>query len=398
MKKPAQLTLTSVALIAGVVLTAGYLTHQVQAQLTSPTASPSGSTPLVQPLRPTASAAATLTASPAAAVSQPTPTPDPLVLTTAQNNEMKLTATPVRIGDDNSLLLKPGEKKQVTLKVYNNSSTATKIITLAEDFVIGEDGATPQPVDVTETNNRWSLKKWLTIVPNSQTIKAGETGVVSVLIEVPADALPGGHYAMVMHQPDLGKDAANDEEKSTVINQRVGTLLYVVVDGPIYEEAFIRDLYIPQFQELGPVPYSFVFDNDSDTHLQPKLTFNVYNIWGKRIYSEAVESKNIFPKDSRTFDQGVWERIWGFGRYKGEVVAVYGSQSATKMLSTTFWLFPLKLVLAIGVAVITFIGIFIAIRRHMIHRSQDQTKRVRELEETVARMEQEKTNPPQVNE
>lgn len=386
MTKPAQLSLKGIAFVLTIVLVGSFLTHQSQAQLTTTSSSPSASQPQVQPISDTA------TPSPLA------PTPEPLILTTTQDGEMRLTATPVRIGDDNSLRLKPGEKKQVTLKVYNNSQNAIKIISLAEDFVIGEDGATPQPVDVAETDNRWSLKKWVTVVPNSQTIKAGETGVISVLIEVPEDALPGGHYAMVMHQPDLGKDAANKDEKSTAIKQRVGTLLYVVVDGPIYEEAFIRELNIPQFQELGPVPYSFVIDNDSDVHIQPELSFNVYNIWGKRIFSEAINSKNIFPKDSRSFDEGMWERIWGFGRYKGEIVAVYGSQSATKMLSTYFWLFPLKLVLAIGVAIISFIGIFIAIRRHMIHRSQDQSKRVRELEETVARMEQDKNTPPQVKE
>ncbi|MBP7876204.1 hypothetical protein KA012_04385 [Candidatus Woesebacteria bacterium] len=326
------------------------------------------------------------------------PTPEPLILTSEADSAIKLTATPIRAGDDGSLLLKAGEKKQITLKVYNNSKMPMKIRSVVEDFVIGEDGASPQPVEESEADNRWSLKQWVTLVPNSQTIPAEGTGVVSVLIEVPADALPGGHYAMVMHQPDLGNTTPTGEAKNTAINQRVGTLLYVVVDGPMIEEAFIRELNIPGFQELGPVPYSFTIDNDSDTHIQPKLTFNVYNIWGKRIYSDSVPSKNIFPKDSRSFNDGTWDRVWGFGRYKGEIVAVYGSQSATKILSTFFWLFPLKLALAAGAGIIALIGMIISVRRHLIHRSQDQSKRVRELEEKVALMEQEKSTSPQADE
>lgn len=371
MNKPAQLSLGVFAFLILTLLAAG-TSLETRAQVSSPTA--------------TAPAAATRSAAPAA-------TPEPLTLSAEGSSEIKLTATPIRLGDDNSLLMKPGEKKQVTVKYYNNSSTAVKVLSTAQDFVIGEDGATPQPVDVAEADNRWSLKQWLTLVPNSQTVAAGATGTVNVVIEVPEDALPGGHYAMVIHQPDLGKAQANQDAKSTSINQRVGTLLYVVVDGPLVEEAFIRDLKIPNFQEYGPVPYQFKIDNDSDTHISPKLTFNVYNIWGKRIFSEPIGSKNIFPKDSRSFDEGTWERIWGFGRYKGEVVAVYGSSSATKMSAVFFWLFPLKLAMAIGLGILTLIGIFVSVRRHLIHRSQDQSKRVRELEETVARMEREKTPP-----
>lgn len=372
MRKPAQLSLSVCALGIAAVLAANSPSLLAFAQTATPSAVPTTTT-----------------------IASPAPTAEPLTLTNQNElSELRLTATPIRIGDDNSLLLQPGEKKQVTLKVYNNSPTSVKILSLVEDFIIGEDGATPEPVDVAEADNRWSLKKWVTVVPNTQTIAAGETGVVSVLIEVPDDALPGGHYAMVLHQPDLGNPTEVGEDKSTAVNQRVGTLLYVVVDGQLMEDASIRNLKIPQFQEFGPVPYSFMIDNNSDTHIQPKMTFNVYNIWGKRITSEPIESKNIFPKDTRDFDENQWERTWGFGRYKGEIVTVYGSESATKIASVYFWLFPAKIVMAIAIALLAVVGGIIAIRRHMIHRKQDQSKRVRELEETVARMEQEKQKPP----
>ena len=373
MHKPAQLTFELFALLILALIATGHIAP-AKAQLAE------------QPGAPTTTTQQTTNVA----------TPEPLVLTSAADSELKLTATPIRIGDDDSLRLKPGEKKQVTLKVYNTSKNAVKIRSLVEDFVIGDDGATPTPVETAEADNRWSLKNWITVAPNSQTIKAGETGAIGVLIEVPEDALPGGHYAMVLHQPDLGKDTADQEAKNTAVTQRVGTLIYVVVDGPILEEAFIRNFTIPQFQDFGPVPYSFDMDNNSDIHIQPKLTFNVYNIWGKRIHSEPIESKNIFPKDSRSFTDNSWDRVWGLGRYKGEIVAVYGSESMTNVLATTFWLFPLKLVLAIGVAFITLIAMIISIRRHMIHRSENQSKRVRELEEKVAQMEQEKTQTPQV--
>lgn len=379
MSKPAQLSLSVCIIGLLALIIAASATMHVQAQTTTaPAATP---TPFAAPAAPDASPAVIAA-----------PTAEQTEETAPANADMRLTATPIRIGDDNSLLLKPGEKKQVTLKVYNNSPTAVKILSLVEDFIIGEDGATPEPIDTPEADNRWSLKRWVTVVPNTQTIPAGQTGVISALIEVPEDALPGGHYAMVLHQPDLGRSMDREGTKSTAIDQRVGTLLYVVVDGQLMEDAAIRNFTIPSFQEFGPVPYSFMIDNNSDTHIQPQLNFNVYNIWGKRIASEPVTSKNIFPKDSRTFDGNHWDRIWGFGRYKGEIVAVYGTSSATKIASTYFWLLPIKLIMAIGIGILTLVGLFVAIRRHLIHRSQDQSKRVRELEETVARLEGQKTD------
>lgn len=377
MHKPAQLSLGFFALIFVIVL----------ATLTLPPAF--AQQPLVAPAPPVATARPTT--SPRITAK---PTPTPLTLTSEAAGEMKLTASPIKIGDDGSLLLKQGEKKQVTLKVFNNSPTAVKILTLTEDFIIGEDGETPVPVEESETDNRWSLKKWVTTVPATQSIPAGEVGIVNVLIEVPKDALPGGRYGMVLHQPDLGPNQPTEEAKDTAVNQRVGTLLYVQVDGPIMEDAFIRNFTMPQFQEFGPVPYSFVIDSDSDIHIKPQLTFNVYNIWGKKIFSEPVESRNIFPKASRSFTDNAWERIWGLGRYKGEVVAVFGSQSVTKTASVVFWLFPLKLALAIAAGLIALVGIATAVRRHYLHRKNDQSAKVRELEAKVAQMEQEKKAAP----
>ncbi len=313
----------------------------------------------------------------------------------AELDALTLIAMPTRIGDDMSLKIKPGDKKQVTVKVHNQSKAAVTVATKAEDLVVDTDGSTPIPINVPDADNRWSLASWVTIVPNQTTIRPNETAAIAVLIEVPEDALPGGHYAMITHQPTVGGVNVQGAETATGINQNVGTLVYVVVEGPVIEQAFIRDLTVPEQSDFGPVPFSFKIDNESDVHINPSLTFNVYNIWNKRIHSEAVPSNNIFPKASRDFS-GEWTRIWGYGRYKAEIVMVYGSASSTVLASSTFWLFPLKLLLAIGVLLITFIGVIVSIRRHMIHRSENQSKRVRELEEKVAQMEQEKTQTPQV--
>ena len=110
----------------------------------------------------------------------------------ATEDQVTLTAIPPRYGDDNSLLLQPGEKTQVQVRVRNSSPKTLPITTLATDFILDVDGETPIPV-TENVSNRWSLANWLTVVPQSQVLQPQETGVVNILIEVPEDALPGGH-------------------------------------------------------------------------------------------------------------------------------------------------------------------------------------------------------------
>ena len=305
-------------------------------------------------------------------------------------DQSSLTAIPTRLGDDNSVKIKPGEMKQVEVRVLNSGSKTMTVATDALDFTVGEDGATP--VAITETvegGNRWSLASWLTMTPNEQTLRPGQSGIINVLINVPEDALPGGHYAMITHRPTLGPISKDSNEASSAINQRVGTLLYVQVEGPINEEAYITNFLIPKFMEFGPVPYSFVVDNRSDIHITPKMGITIKNMFGKTVETAQLDTRNIFPFTSRTLD-GQWDRIWGFGRYTAEIVMSYGEEGKVVISRTSFWLIPVKLLIAIGVIFLTLVAIIISVRRHMIHRKNDQSGRIAELEKQLQTLEKEK--------
>lgn len=281
---------------------------------------------------------------------------DPSVLT--------LTAMPPRLGDDGEIKLKPGEKKQVALRVKNSSDQTVQILTAAEDFIIDEDGTTPTPVSET-VSNRWSLASWLTLTPASQILKPQETVGLNVLIEVPADALPGGHYAMVTHQPQntqglLG--SAAQPEGSSGVNQRVGSLLYVVVEGPINEEAFIRDFHFPAFTEKGPVPYHFTIENMSDIHIKPKLGLEIFDALGRRVDSLQPTANNVFPLASRQFS-GQWERTWGTGYYTARLTMSFGESGQVVMAKTTFWLLPIKMILAVVAGILALVAVLIGARK-----------------------------------
>jgi hypothetical protein len=318
--------------------------------------------------------------------------------TSITENQLTLTAIPPRLGEDNSIMLKPGEKKQVTIRVNNSSSETMKVRSTKQDFIVDEDGETPIIVTADDADNKWSLASWITLSPSSHTIKPQQSAQIEVLIEVPEDALPGGHYAMITHQPDLSGvengDNALTSTQVTGINQRVGTLLYVIVEGPINEQAYITKFTVPEFLEFGPVPFSFTLENASDIHIRPQVAVEIRNIFGAKIATIQPETKNIFPFTSRSFE-GKWDRIWGFGRYTAEAIIGYGTGGQVVSAKSSFWLIPIKLLIAVIVGVLLLVLAGMSIRRHLIHRKNDQSKRIAELETKLTELESEKMKKQQ---
>ena len=303
--------------------------------------------------------------------------------------QITLTAIPPRLGEDGSLKAAPGEKLQIQLRVRNISEQDISVLTSAQDFILAEDGQTPVWID-DSTSNRWSLASWLTITPTEHKITAKSTVGINVLIEVPQDALPGGHYAMILHEPgssnngfSIGKTTS---ESGAAINQRVGTLLYVIVDGPINEEAYVRDFSFPNFSEYGPVPFNFFVENNSDVHITPQMSVEIFNIFNQKIETIAIEPKNIFPLTSRDFD-GQWDRVWGWGLYTAKLTMSYGSSGSLVIANTSFWLIPVKVIIAICTLLLSIILIGFAIKRHLTHRRQVDEQKIKELETKIEEMQ-----------
>ena len=306
-----------------------------------------------------------------------------------------LVAIPPRLGEDLSLTAKPGDTIQEQIRVRNTSSQPVVIQSRTLDFVLDQDATTPIAVNES-VDNRWSLASWMTVAPGRQVLAPNQTSVVSLVIEVPSDALPGGHYAMVVHQPGLEivETETNEEalnESATGINQQVGTLVYLLVEGPINEQAFIRNLNFPQFSEFGPVPYSFTVENNSDVHVRPSLEVSITNLLGRVVSTTALETKNVFPLTSRDF-AGSWEQIWGTGLYKATVTMGYGGQGQVATASTSFWLIPIKLIITIIVLILTIVAVIIIIRRHYLHRKRNQDQKIKDLEKQVKDLESQQSS------
>ncbi len=286
----------------------------------------------------------------------------PTLVSAASANSISLTAIPPRVGDEGEIKIKPGEKFQTTVRILNTSDVELDVESFVQDFIIDVDGKTPVPVRES-VENRWSLASWVVLTPSHQVIAPKKTVSLSVLIDVPKDARPGGHYAMILHKPNLGGREPG-EQSSSGVNQQVGSLLYVNVDGPIDELAFIRGFaFKPNFAEYGPVDFSYSVDNQSDVHIRPAGTLQITDIFHRKVGQVEIESQNVFPGAQRAF-AGTWPVKWGFGPYTALLTVTYGEQGQLATASTVVWLFPISIIITILVVLLTIItAIFIIKRR-----------------------------------
>ena len=291
---------------------------------------------------------------------------------------LTLVAMPPRAGDDGQLRVAPGETIQTTIRVRNVSPHSISLRSYAQDFIVKEDGITPIPVQENVTN-RWSIANWMAVTPNRHTLAPEETAEMVVVIEIPEDAMPGGRYAMVLHEPVDGTDISEIDGSGTGVTQRIGTLFYVIVDGPINEEAYIRDFRFKKFQEFGPVPYSFLIRNQSDIHVRPRMSIDIFNMLGRKSDSIEVDSANIFPLNSRSF-AGKWDKIWGFGLYTAKLTASYGEAGQVIVDSTNFWIIPVRIIISILFGGLLIVLLVMAIKRNSDRRLELEQEKVKELQ------------------
>ena len=264
-----------------------------------------------------------------------------------------VTAIPPRL----EFTVTPGKAVTSTIKVRNESSTTRVITTSVKDYIVTDDKGTPIQIDE-KVSNRWSAASWVQISPTQLRLQPGETKNISVSIVAPDNALPGGHYAMVLH--NAANEAALSQTGATM-QANVGTLLYITVPGAINENARISKFEAPSFSEYGPITFNSTVANFSDIHIAPKGMINITNMLGGQTANLELANTNIFPETSRNYTN-ILERKWLFGRYKAQFLASYGTTGQAIAATIFFWVIPWKLILLI-ITIIVLITLIIILNK-----------------------------------
>jgi len=219
----------------------------------------------------------------------------------------------------------PGEVRHEKIKIFNQSETAIPFSIQTTDFT-AEDDSGEMIFDESVQDISIAARKWIKIEKPNFILEAGESGEMPFSIEVPENAEPGGHYAIILFQPALPSFYFKEGEVRAIPQLGVLLLLSVktltlepvsaeeqieIVEFGIPKEERLENLeklaaialqIIPKVQAaqiniLEKTPSSFILkikNNDIFHHkLEGKIL--IHNIFGKKVGEQNIKMTTILP-------------------------------------------------------------------------------------------------------
>lgn len=303
-------------------------------------------------------------------------------LSHAQLSVQTITITPPTIQQ----VVNPGDKKEGTLSVINDSDGDLTFVTSVYDFVVTDTHGTPQILPAgTIANNKYSAANWVAVYPAEFSVKARQRVTINYYLQVPGNAGPGGHYAAIVYQPIT---AGAQQGTGAHIQSQIATLVYFDVAGPIKEGAKVTKFSANPFQEYGPVDIKTQILNMGDLHINPQGYITLKDMVGKTIATVPLAQRNIFPGNvALDYTTRVGEK-WMIGRFQANLVASYGVNQNLPLSATIyFWVFPWRVsIVVILIIVALVLGYFLWKRRK---------EREEEMEHLASEMPTEKTDKPE---
>ncbi len=295
--------------------------------------------------------------------------------------ESGTTAIPPKV----ELVADPGETIKTTLKVRNESDVTLYYGVVIDDIIVSDTEGTPLPV-TESVNSKWSMKSWIKS-PSLLPVDRKDTAIVNLTINVPANALPGGHFAMVTYEANPDANPGTRDGKGSLIGQRTGTIIYLTVNGPITQNASVRQFSTSKFHEFGPVEFTGLIENLSDVHINAKGKIVITDLIGREVASLPVETGNIFPEASR-FINSKWDQKWGYGRYQAALELSYGSAGGLLVSTINFWLFPIRIVIYSLIVVISILLLVVILNKKNKKHQEQLEAEVAHLKEELEHKDQ----------
>lgn len=235
----------------------------------------------------------------------------------------------------------PGTTISGNLFVLNEGQETRTFYAAFEKFIVKNGETKFLPTEESELANWFKMEK-------SVALKAGEQKEIPYTIEVPKNAPPGGHFAVIWWgtAPPGGGQVA--------IVTRAGILVLLQVSGEVNEKGDVIEFSLPKGKFfVFKLPEDFVvnFKNQGNTYLKPRGEITVKNIFGSAIVAFNVNAKEriIFPENTQLLDvaKKFDKPPFAFGFYKGELTLRWGEKPESIQKNIWFFVFPWKTVLVV---------------------------------------------------
>ncbi len=257
--------------------------------------------------------------------------------------------------------LDPGQSIVKDLTVTNRMKKTRKFKVEVEDFT-GSKSGKRAVVLMGEERGPYSLKDYIKPELQEFSLKPNQKMVMSVKINIPEDAQPGGLYGSVLvssvptqKETEL---AGKGAKSGAIIISRLGALFFVKVNGDVFEKGSLRDFRtIPSkkvFFQNSPIGFEILFQNKGSVHLDPYGVIKIKNILGGVVDEIKVDPYFAMP-DSLRYRQVKWNKRILLGRYEATALINRGYGNIVDEMSVSFWILPWKLIASLFAIILLII-------------------------------------------
>lgn len=267
------------------------------------------------------------------------------------------------------LTIEPGKSATVDVYITNVTGQTTTFEVAVNDFVAsGDESGNPALIlDEGKSAPTHSLRKYVPELSNV-TLQPNEQRGIKVPVSIPADAPAGGYFGAVRFAATNTTAAG----QNVALSASVASLILVKVPGDYKEQMNIesidtrnKDKIHSIFTKNKDIDAVVRFKNDGDIQEVPFGKFTVTKMGGKVVYSTEVNNGeaagNVLPGSIRKFSVPL-KNIGSFGKYTLQGDFGYG-KGQTLTASTTFYVIPLPVMIALGVLVVLLIVAVIEVPR-----------------------------------
>lgn len=265
----------------------------------------------------------------------------------------------------------PGGVLDDDAAVVNYSSQPLSLQVYATDGVETSNGGFGLLAAATKPTG---VGSWITIPPGDATVhvppeSSGAPGhvVVPLTLHVPADASPGDHVGGLV--ASLQTVGTNSSGQSVVLDQRVGSRVFVSVSGPARPGLTVTDVGASYRGTVDPVgkgtvDVRYVIRNTGNEDLAVSQSVAVSQVVGSTGHAEVPGIPLLLPGASVT-EHATVTGLWPQFLLRAKVTAVgrppanSGAKPVTATASAAVWAIPWPAIAVIGLVALALLVLFL---------------------------------------
>ncbi|MDB5160387.1 MAG: exported protein of unknown function [Candidatus Saccharibacteria bacterium] len=202
-----------------------------------------------------------------------------------------ITVTPA----STDVAINPGSSVARSVDIINGGDGSFKVTLSTSPYHVSGEDYDPKFTQIPGTVDP---SEWIHLSTTSTTVNGSDTLTVPYTIDVPQNTAPGGYYAVL-----FAETSSDNAQSGVVSHNRVGSILYITVNGDIKSGGNVTGDPLPIIHFVGAIPIGLKVSNSGGTHFITTASYSVTDMTGKEVLKASFD-RYVLPQTEREIKSG----------------------------------------------------------------------------------------------